>query len=113
MSEPLPQFDALLHQPTRTQIAAFIAARGEATFSELKQALGATDGNLDAHLGRFIEAGYVTARKEPVKKGRPQTIYTLSPIGREALKTYIAQLSALIDLRRHDEQTTSSRVSPA
>ncbi len=42
----LPMLDPLLHQPVRTQIAAYLAGRGEATFAELKRALAATDGNL-------------------------------------------------------------------
>lgn len=112
MSAPLPQFDALLHQPMRTQIAAFIAARGEATFSELKQVLGATDGNLDAHLGKFIEAGYAVARKEPVDKGRAQTVYSLSPAGRNALTAYIVQLNALIELSGEPGQAVLVRAKP-
>ena len=42
MSTPLPTLDPLLHQPLRTQLAAFLSGRGEATFSELKRVLRAT-----------------------------------------------------------------------
>ena len=42
--------DPLLHQPLRTQIAAYLVGRGEASFSELKRILQCTDGNLDAHV---------------------------------------------------------------
>ena len=44
--------DPLLHQPLRTQLAAFLAGAGEATFAELKRQLDVSDGNLDSHLGR-------------------------------------------------------------
>jgi len=98
MTTPLPQFDPLLHQPLRTQIAAFLAARGEATFSELKQALEATDGNLDSHMTKFIDAGYVKTRKQAAATGRAQTVFSLTPAGRKALAAYTAQLHALVAL---------------
>jgi predicted ArsR family transcriptional regulator len=93
---PLPSLDPLLHQPIRTQIAAFLNGRGEATFAELKRALGLTDGNLDAHMSKLIDAAYVAARKEAASSGRPQTIYALTDIGREALARYVAALSSLL-----------------
>ncbi len=94
--EILPQLDALLHQPVRTQIAAYLAGRGEATFAELKRALAATDGNLDAHLTRLLEAGYLESRKETSPSGRPQTVFSLTTTGRNAFATYVAALSALL-----------------
>lgn len=98
MTDALPSLDPLLHQPLRTQLAAFLSGRGEATFSELKRVLNATDGNLDAHLGKLIDAGYVESRKEPAAAGRPQTVFTLTDAGRAALAAYVTQLSALMNL---------------
>ena len=112
MNTPLPQFDPLLHQPLRTQIAAFLAARGEAAFSELKQALEATDGNLDSHMTKLIDAGYVKARKQAVATGRVQTVFSLTPAGRKALAAYIAQLHALMALSEA-APAASRRLKPA
>ncbi|MBU1238045.1 MAG: transcriptional regulator [Gammaproteobacteria bacterium] len=92
----LPVLDPLLHQPVRTQIAAYLAGRGEATFAELKRALAATDGNLDAHLTRLLAAGYLESRKEASAAGRPQTVYSLTAAGRHAFATYVVALSALL-----------------
>lgn len=92
----LPTLDPLLHQPVRTQIAAYLAGRGEATFAELKRALAATDGNLDAHLTRLLDAGYLESRKEASTAGRPQTVYSLTGVGRQAFATYVAALTALL-----------------
>jgi predicted ArsR family transcriptional regulator len=92
----LPTLDPLLHQPVRTQIAAYLAGRGDATFAELKRALAATDGNLDAHLTKLVEAGYLESRKEASPGGRPQTVYSLTPDGRQAFATYVAALTALL-----------------
>lgn len=87
--------DPLLHQPLRTQIAAYLAGSGEATFSDLRRLLDVSDGNLDAHLKKLLAAGYVEARKCR-GSGRPQTIYALTPAGREALRGYVAALQGLI-----------------
>ncbi|SCC93577.1 hypothetical protein THIX_30805 [Thiomonas sp. X19] len=115
MNTTLPQFDPLLHQPLRTQIAAYLAARGEATFSELKQALKATDGNLDSHMTKFTDVGYVKARKQEAATGRAQTVFSLTPAGRKALAAYIAQLHTLMTLSEAAPAlpTASQRVRPA
>ncbi|MBI5786765.1 MAG: transcriptional regulator [Rhodocyclales bacterium] len=107
----LPSLDPLLHQPVRTQIAAYLAGRGEATFAELKRALAATDGNLDAHLTKLVEAGYLESRKEASPAGRPQTVYSLTSIGRSAFATYVAALSAL--LPTHAETEDLLKLTPA
>lgn len=93
---PLPTLDPLLHQPVRTQIAAYLAGRGEATFAELKRALAVTDGNLDAHLSKLVGAGYLESRKELPSPGRPQTVFSLTEVGRDAFARYVANLSALL-----------------
>lgn len=87
--------DVLLHQPLRTQLAAFLAGAGEATFSELKRQLDVSDGNLDSHLKKLIDAGYVATRKES-GSGRPQSYYALTPVGTEALRNYVAALQKLL-----------------
>lgn len=101
MSTSLPSLDPLLHQPLRTQLAAYLSGRGETTFSELKRVLNATDGNLDAHLGKLVEAGYVSSRKDPVTSGRAQTVYSLTASGRAALTAYVATLAELMALSGH------------
>jgi predicted ArsR family transcriptional regulator len=94
---PDPELDPVLHQPVRTRIAAFLAARGEATFTELKQALDMTDGNLEAHLKKLIGVDYVVTRREK-GDGRPQTIYAMTEVGRSALARYVKALQALLGL---------------
>lgn len=97
MSIPLPTLDPLLHQPARTQIVAFLSGRGEATFSELKRVLAATDGNLGAHLGKLADAGLVESREE-AGGARSQTVFSLTAAGRNALAEYVEHLSALMKL---------------
>jgi predicted ArsR family transcriptional regulator len=92
-----PTLNPVLHQPLRTRIAAYLAARGEATFSELKRAIEITDGNLEAHMKKLVGAGYIEARRE-AGDGRPQTFYELSGAGRAAFRAYVAALQALLEL---------------
>jgi predicted ArsR family transcriptional regulator len=87
--------DALLHQPLRTQIAAFLAGAGEATFTELKQRLEVSDGNLESHLKKLIAADYVAARRES-GTGRPQSYYSLTRPGQAALRKYIVALQRVL-----------------
>jgi predicted ArsR family transcriptional regulator len=89
--------DAILHQPLRTQLAAFLAGAGEATFAELKRQLDVSDGNLDSHLKKLIAAEYVAVRKDH-SAGRTQTCYALTKTGRAALQSYIAALQRLLPL---------------
>lgn len=97
MNTPLPSLDPLLHQPTRTQIVAFLSGRGEATFSELKRVLNTTDGNLGSHLGKLTEAGFITSR-DAASGARAQSMFMLTPAGRAALAEYVAHLSSLMGM---------------
>ena len=91
------ELDALLHQPLRTQLVAFLAGADEVTFSDLKRQLDISDGNLDSHLKKLISADYVTTRKE-TGSGRPQTYYALTPTGLNALRGYVKALQALLPM---------------
>lgn len=93
----MDELDPLLHQPLRTQIAAFLAGAGEVTFSELKRQLQVSDGNLDAHLKKLLAADYVAVRKE-TGGVRPQSCYALTERGREALAAYVRALQKLLPL---------------
>ncbi len=108
----LPALDPLLHQPVRTQIAAYLAGRGEASFAELKRALAATDGNLDAHLSKLVEAGYLESRKEALTGGRPQTVFSLSAKGRQAFLDYVAALSKLLPGKPLAEAPLHAAIAP-
>jgi len=69
------------------------------TFSELKQLLRATDGNLSVHARKLEDAGYVSCTKS--FDGRmPRTEYSLSAAGRKALEKYLSHMEALIQATR-------------
>lgn len=91
-----PILDPVLHQPVRTRIAALFAQRKEVSFSELKNALSITDGNLDAHLRKLAAAGYLRSRF--VHSGvRPHTLYSLSHSGRRAWRGYLRAMHHILE----------------
>lgn len=87
--------DPVLHQPVRTRIVAFLMARGESTFTDLKKALAITDGNLDAHMKKLVAGHYVLTRRES-GNGRPQTYYAMSDSGQERFRQYIQALQDVL-----------------
>jgi len=87
--------DALLHQPLRTQIAAYLVGAGEATFTELKRELQVSDGNLESHLKKLIAADYVSVRRQ-AGGGRPQSFYSLTKKGQTALRDYVTSLQRML-----------------
>jgi predicted ArsR family transcriptional regulator len=101
--------DPLFHQPARTRIAAFLAARERASFSELKRSTGLTDGNLDAHLKKLVEAGYVAASDIP-GEGRPQTAFALTSVGRRTFVEYVEALRTLLGIGPEPAPESASAV---
>ena len=93
------ELDTALHQPVRTRLAAFLYARGEATFTELKKELGVTDGNLDAHIKKLLAANYLRAQKSADKNQRTQTMYKLTGKGKAAFENYLETLKRVLSIR--------------
>lgn len=94
MQSPL---DPLLHQPSRTQLVAYIAGHGEPSFTDIKQALELTDGNLDAHLKKLLAADYVEKVKGD-NNGRTQTLFMLTEKGRVAFERYVSALGNILSV---------------
>jgi DNA-binding transcriptional ArsR family regulator len=89
------QFDRLIHERVRLGIVSALAANDTLSFNELKDLLGATDGNLSVHARRLEEAGYIDCHKS--FDGRvPRTEYSLSSAGRAALLRYLDHMEALM-----------------
>jgi DNA-binding transcriptional ArsR family regulator len=91
--------DRLLHDRMRLGIVSALAAGDELSFTDLKAALNATDGNLSVHARKLEEAGYVSCAK--TFAGRtPRTDYKLTAAGRRALEKYLDHMDALIKAAR-------------
>jgi DNA-binding MarR family transcriptional regulator len=87
--------DRIIHGPLRLGVVAALATAERRTFTELRDALGATDGNLNASLQKLEQAGYVAAARKT--EGRASfTEYQLTRAGQKALATYLEQLDRIV-----------------
>jgi DNA-binding transcriptional ArsR family regulator len=91
--------DRLLHDPMRLGIVSALAAGGEMSFTDLKAALKATDGNLSVHARKLEDAGYLLCEKSFAGR-TPRTVFALTASGRRALKTYLDHMDAIIRAAR-------------
>ena len=87
--------DRLIHDRTRLAIISALAASGTLTFTELKQLLDLSDGNLSVHARKLEDAGYLTCTKG--FEGRlPKTQFSLTEAGHRALRQYLDHMEAII-----------------
>jgi DNA-binding MarR family transcriptional regulator len=88
------QIDRLIHEPSRMLIMAILYAGEQVSFLYLLRESGLTKGNLSNHLTRLEQGGYIYIEKS-FKGKTPQTLLSLTPVGRSAFETYRKQLRLL------------------
>ena len=93
--EPFLQIDRVIHERGRLAIMSMLAASPELSFTELRDTLEMTDGNLTTHMRTLQEAGYVSIAKS-YRNRRPLTTVSLTPTGRQAFANYIALLEQIV-----------------
>ena len=87
--------DDVIHGRLRLGIMAYLSTVSPAIFGELRDKVGATDGNLSTHLRKLEDAGYVRQEKRFVGR-RPQTRIFLTDTGRMAWVAWISNMQGLI-----------------
>jgi DNA-binding MarR family transcriptional regulator len=87
--------DDVIHGRLRLGVMAYLSTASPAVFGELRDKVGATDGNLSTHLKKLEEAGYVLQEKRFVGK-RPQTRIFLTDAGRNAWLAWLARMGAIM-----------------
>ncbi len=95
-SPTIDDIDRLIHEPARFILMAHLAVLDEADFVYLVRQTGLSAGNAGAHLKKLEAAGYLSAAKTFVDN-RPQTMYAITDVGRQALRAYQETMSALLD----------------
>jgi DNA-binding MarR family transcriptional regulator len=93
------ELDPLLHERGRLAIVSVLAAVKSLTFTELRDTLEMTDGNLSVHLQKLEERGYVAIDKQFVGR-RPQTTCRLTKAGQQAFARYLSHLEAIVQQGR-------------
>jgi DNA-binding HxlR family transcriptional regulator len=91
----LPELDPVIHGKLRLAILSLLVTVEETDFTWLRDKTGSTDGNLGAQMLKLEEAGYVAMEKR-FSGRKPQTLYRMTPVGREALANYVAALKVLL-----------------
>ncbi len=93
--EPFLQLDRVIHEKGRLAIMSMLAASPELSFTELREALDMTDGNLTTHIRTLQEAGYISVTKS-FQNRRPLTTCALTSAGKKAFQNYINLLEQII-----------------
>jgi DNA-binding MarR family transcriptional regulator len=89
------KIDDVIHGRLRLGVMAYLASAEVADFTELKNALEATQGNLSIQLRKLEEAGYVTIEKSFLNR-KPLTQVRLTELGRQAFKDYLDVIAKLV-----------------
>jgi DNA-binding MarR family transcriptional regulator len=96
--------DNLIHERTRLSLISSLAAHPSLSFSELKELLQMSDGNLSVQARKLEEAGYISCEKRFVGR-TPRTEFALTDSGRAALQRYVAHMEALIKTMKPAKST--------
>jgi len=92
--------DKIIHDRTRLGMVSALAANEKLSFTDLKNLLNTTDGNISVHARKLEDAGYVICEKS--FKGRtPLTEYSITKEGKAALEKYLDHMEALIKAMRN------------
>lgn len=99
-SEPdfdISQVDDIIHGRIRLAVMAYLSAVSPASFPELTEKTGTTNGNLSTHLTKLESANYVELEKG-YKGKRPQTLVHMTDAGRQAWLKYLDAMRDIIGL---------------
>jgi DNA-binding MarR family transcriptional regulator len=99
--EPFFQLDRVIHEKGRLTIMSMLAASPELSFTELRDGLGMTDGNLTTHIRTLQQAGYLSVTKS-FQNNRPLTTCALTAAGRKAFTHYINLLEQIVRQAKPD-----------
>ena len=99
--EPFLSLDRVIHEKGRLAIMSSLAASPELSFTELRDALNMTDGNLTTHIRTLQESGYVSVAKS-FQNNRPLTTCSLTAKGRKAFSAYINLLEKIVQQNKPD-----------
>jgi predicted ArsR family transcriptional regulator len=107
-----PGLERIFHERGRLAVCACLVANPDGMrFTELQEACGLTDGNLNRHLHALAEVGVVTS--ERVRgHGRPTTIVRITEPGRTRFLSYVDELESVVrGVQRRTDGAASSRLA--
>lgn len=89
------QLDRVIHEKGRLAIMSALAGTPELSFTELRDTLDMTDGNLTTHIRILQEEGFISVAKS-YQNNRSLTTCSLTKAGRKAFAGYIDLLEKIV-----------------
>ena len=89
------QLDRVIHEKGRLAIMSALAGTAELSFTELRDTLDMTDGNLTTHIRILQEEGFISVAKS-YQNNRSLTTCSLTKAGRKAFAGYIDLLEQIV-----------------
>ena len=98
-ADPFQQLDRVIHEKNRMAIMSLLAATREMSFTDIRESLNMTDGNLITHIRTLQKSGYISVSKSFNKK-RPLTTCRLTVEGNDAFSGYVDLLEGIVKQAR-------------
>lgn len=89
------KLDPLLHSELRLAVMSVLVNLEEADFVYLREATGATAGNLSVQIDKLTAAQYISVEKGFNGK-KPQTFCKITPVGLKAFEDYVDALKTYL-----------------
>lgn len=85
----------VIHERIRLGIMSALSTRETMTFTELRELLSTTDGNLSVHARILEENGYIKSDKKFVGR-KPLTVFRITASGKREFMNYLLMLKVII-----------------
>ncbi len=102
MKELIDQLDKVFESRIRLGIMSMLMVEEWIHYSDIKQALDVSDGNLATHLKLLRKHDYIEDKKEFLNR-KPHTTYRSTDKGRQAFETHLNALEQLIRMQDRDQ----------
>ncbi|MCA0438506.1 MAG: transcriptional regulator [Austwickia sp.] len=108
---PHPQFDTLVHEPTRLRLCALLIPVESRDFAGLREELDVSESALSKHVSALRRAGYVTSSRSRHATGRDRVEVALTEAGRVAFCGHVAEIQRMATVVRRSEARRSPRTA--
>lgn len=95
MKNPIEHLNKVFDSRIRLGIMSALMVNDEVNFSELKELIQVTDGNLASHMKTLEEQGYIKVHKGFVGR-KTNTTYSVTKAGEKAFKAHLDALEKMI-----------------
>jgi DNA-binding MarR family transcriptional regulator len=95
VSSYLTDFNKVFESRVRLGMMSLLVVQEQVDFSQIKENLQLSDGNLASHMAALEKIGYVEVRKQFIGK-KPNTTYAITIEGKKAFSEHLNSLEKLI-----------------